>query len=212
MSCSQCQAIEDFHNQKVVNQELSRYRKKGPDSATRILIDALKKEDIQGFTLLDIGGGVGGIQHALLRAGVNHATNVDASNAFIQAAREEAHRRNIDDRISHHYGNFVDLAETIPPADIVTLDKVIYCYPDMETLVNLSADHARKIVGLVYPHDTRFNKVVGVLENFLFRITRNPFRIFVHSHQDVEAILLRKGFKRQFFHPGFLWQVVVYTR
>ncbi len=90
MSCSQCQAIEDFHNPKVVNQELARYRKKGPDDATRELIGALQKEGIQGLTLLDIGGGVGGIQHALLSGGANRATNVEASKAFIQAAREEA--------------------------------------------------------------------------------------------------------------------------
>ncbi len=212
MSCNQCQAIEDFHNQKVVNQELARYRKKGPDDSTLKLINALQKEGIQGLTLIDIGGGVGGIQHALLQGGVSRATNVEASKAFLQAAREEAQRRNIDAQISHHYGNFVDLSEDIPPADIVTLDKVICCYPDMETLVNLSADHARKVIGLVFPHDTKFNKLVGVLENFYFKITRNPFRIFVHSRQAVEAILIGKGFSQRFFHHGFLWQVVVYAR
>ncbi len=47
MSCSHCQAIEDYHNQKVVKQELSRYRKKGPDGATRKLIAALQKEDYE---------------------------------------------------------------------------------------------------------------------------------------------------------------------
>jgi magnesium-protoporphyrin O-methyltransferase len=212
MSCSQCQAIEEFHNQKVVKQELSRYRKKGPDNATRNLIGAIQNEGIRGLTLLDIGGGVGGIQHALLQDGVDHATNVEASNAFLQAAREEAQRRNLADRVSYHYGNFVDLAETIPPADIVTLDKVICCYPDMETLVNLSADRARKIYGLVYGYDTRLIKTVGVLENLFFKITRNPFRIFVHPHEAVEAILSRKGFKKRFFHHDILWQVAVYTR
>src|SRR5512141_2468587 len=105
MSCSQCQAIEGFHNKKVVNQELSRYLKKGPGKPTQILIDAVQKEGIQNLTLLDIGGGVGAIQHSLLQSGLYHATNVEASNAFIQAAQAEAQRRNLADRISHHYGN-----------------------------------------------------------------------------------------------------------
>lgn len=212
MTCSQCQAIEEFHNQKVVNQELSRYRKKGPDKPTRTLIEVIQKEGIQGFTLLDIGGGVGGIQHALLQTGVDHATNVDASNAFVQAAKAEAQRRNLADRVSHHYGNFVDLAKDILPADIVTLDKVICCYPDMETLVELSAERARKIYGLVYPYDTWFTRITGVLENLFFKITRNPFRIFIHSHQSVEAILSRHGFKQRSFQHDLLWQVAVYTR
>lgn len=115
MSCSQCQAIEEFHSQKVVKQELSRYLKKGPDNPTRNLIAAIQKEGIHGLTLLDIGGGVGGIQHALLQAGLDHATNVEASNAFLLAAKDEAQRRNLADRVSYHYGNFVDLAENIPP-------------------------------------------------------------------------------------------------
>ncbi len=212
MSCCQCQAIEDFHNQKVVNQELSRYRSGGPSRTTRLMVNALKKEGIQGLTLLDIGGGVGAIQHALLQAGVERATDVEASNAFVQAAQAEAQRRNLADRVSHHYGNFVDLAETIPPADIVTLDKVICCYPDMETLVELSAERARKIVGLVYPYDTWYNKIVEKLENLFCKITRNPFRISVHSHLAVEAILARNGFKPRFFHHDPLWQVAVYTR
>ena len=212
MSCCQCQAIEEFHNQKVANQELSRYRKKGPGKPTRTLIEAIQKEDIQGLTLLDIGGGVGAIQHSLLQAGVNHATDVEASNAFIQVAQAEAQHRNLADRVSHQYGNFVDLAENILPADIVTLDKVICCYPDMESLVELSSERASKIYGLVYPYDTWYNKIVGVLENLYFKITRNPFRIFVHTHLAVEAILVRNGFKQQFFQHDLLWQVVVYTR
>ncbi len=212
MSSCQCQAIEKFHNQKVVDKELSSYLKKGPGKQTRDLIEAIQKESIQGLTLIDIGGGVGAIQHALLKTGVEHAINVEASNAFLQAAQSEAQRRNLADRVSYHYGNFVDLAEHILPADIVTLDKVICCYPDIETLVELSADRARKIYGLVYPYDTWYNKIFEVLENIFFKITRNPFRIFVHSHLSVEAILNRYGFKPRFFHHDFLWQVVVYTR
>jgi len=212
MSCCQCQAIEEFHNQKVVSQELSRYREKGPVGPTQDLIEAIQKEGIQGLTLIDIGGGVGAIQHALLQTGADHAIDVEASNAFIQAAQEEAGRRNLTDRITHLYGNFVDFAENVSPADIVTLDKVICCYPDMEGLVELSSERARKIYGLVYPYDTWYNRIFEVLENIFFKITRNPFRVFVHSHQAVEAILTRKGFKQRFFHHGFLWQVAVYTR
>jgi hypothetical protein len=82
----------------------------------------------------------------------------------------------------------------------------------MESLVDLSADRARKIYGLVYGYDTRLIKIVGVLENLFFKMTRNPFRIFIHSHQAVEAILFRKGFKKRFFYHDILWQVTVYTR
>jgi magnesium-protoporphyrin O-methyltransferase len=106
------------------------------------LIDALKTEGIEGATLLDIGGGIGAIQHELLAAGAAHATSVDASNPYLETAREESIRRGLGDRVTYRHGDFVELAESIPPADIVTLDRVINVYPDWERLTQLSAARA----------------------------------------------------------------------
>jgi hypothetical protein len=66
MTCSQCQGIEDLFSEEYVAGELKRYRRRGPDKTTRILIEALKKDGVEGETLLDIGGGLGAIQHELL--------------------------------------------------------------------------------------------------------------------------------------------------
>jgi hypothetical protein len=66
MNCCQCQGLETLFNEQYVTKELSRYRNKGPEKTTRLLIDALKAEGVQGMALLDIGGGVGVIQHELL--------------------------------------------------------------------------------------------------------------------------------------------------
>ena len=123
------------------------------------MIDALKKQGVSGVSLLDIGGGVGAIQHGLLAAGVQNATDVDASKAYLAAARQEANRRGIADRVDFQYGNFVEMADKIEPADVVTLDRVICCYPDMEKLVSLSVERARQLYGLVYPRDTWWIKI-----------------------------------------------------
>ena len=56
MNCCQCQGIEEVFDKKHAAKELSRYREKGPDKTTRMLIDALKREGVQAMTLLDIGG------------------------------------------------------------------------------------------------------------------------------------------------------------
>jgi 2-polyprenyl-3-methyl-5-hydroxy-6-metoxy-1,4-benzoquinol methylase len=213
MNCCQCQGIEELFSQRYVNKELSRYRTKGPDKTTRILTEAIKKEGgVDGLTLLDIGGGVGAVQHELLRAGVDHATGVEASTAYIAAAREEAERRGHTERVSYRHGNFVDLVENIAPADIVTLDRVICCYPDMERLVGLSAARARKFYGLVYPRDTWWIKLGLALQNIFFRLRRSPFRTFSHPTRAVEAVLGRNGFKRLSYHRTLVWQVVVYIK
>ena len=110
MSCPQCQGHEHLFDQKTASQELKNYRKKGPSKSTRLLIEALTASSLKGMTLLDIGGGIGAIQHELLKLGLRHATSVDASVAYLEAAKDEAQRQGHADRVSYHYGDFVALA------------------------------------------------------------------------------------------------------
>ncbi len=209
MNCCQCQGIEDLFNDKLVSKELASYRAKGPGKTTCLLTEALKAEGVEGFNLLDIGGGVGAVQHELMEAGANQVTDVDASQAYLHAAQEEAVRRGIADQVHFRHGNFVDLANQIPPADIVTLDRVVCCYPDMEHLVSLSAEHAAKLYGLVYPRDTWLAKLGVWVMNMLFRLQRKPFRTFVHSSKAVDAIVRSHRFQPRFEGGTLFWQVVV---
>jgi SAM-dependent methyltransferase len=212
MNCCQCQGIEELFSQKFVTREVTRYRTKGPDKTTRMLVDAIKEEGVTDRTLLDIGGGVGAIQHALLAAGLEHATDVDASSAYLAAARAEAQRGGYLDRVTYHRGNFVDLASEIEPADIVTLDRVICCYSDMEDLVGKSAARAGKLYGLVYPRDTWWIRIGLAVGNFFFKLRRSAYRGFIHPTREVEAILHSSGLRRRFYRRTLLWQVVVYGR
>jgi magnesium-protoporphyrin O-methyltransferase len=175
-------------------------------------LGAPKAEDATEMTLLDIGGGVGAIQHRLLNAGVNRATNVDASTAYIKAAQGEAERLGHSDRVSYHHGNFVDLAPEIVPADIVTLDRAICCYHDMPALVGLSAARAAKFYGLVYPRDTWWLKIGVTIINLFSWLLRWEYRFFVHPTEAVETVLHNNGLREYFHRKTFLWQVAVYAR
>lgn len=212
MNCCQCQGIEELFSQQYVTREVTRYRAKGPDKTTRMLVDAIKAEGVAGETLLDIGGGVGAIQHALLEAGVEHATDVEASSAYLAVARVETQRRGYLDRVTYHLGNFVDLASEVEPADIVTLDRVICCYPDMEELVGKSAALASKLYGLVYPRDTWWIRIGLAVANLFFKLRRSAYRGFIHPTRSVDAILHGNGLKRRFYRRTLFWQVVVYAR
>jgi len=149
MDCCQCQGIEAKFNQKTAAEQLRRYRENGPAKTTLMLTNALKDEGVDGMTLLDIGGGIGAIQHELLEAGAKTATSVEASTAYIEAAKEEAERQGQAGRMAYHCGDFVDLAPSIAPADIVTLDRVICCYHDMQKLVGQSSARAQRFYGVV---------------------------------------------------------------
>lgn len=212
MQCCQCQGIELEFNRKAAAAELRQFRSHGPAKTTRMLIDALKTERIEGLTLLDIGGGVGAIQHELLKAGVSRSTNVEASSAYIDAAKAEAERLGHRDRVSHHHGDFIHLAPEIIPADIVTLDRVVCCYPDMPTLVGLSSARAKKLYGLVFPRDTWWNHAGLRILNLVRWLRRNPFRVFVHRPEAVDALIRANGLERRFHRQTFIWLVVVYAR
>ncbi len=212
MNCCQIQGIEEIFNDQLVNKELAELHKKGPSKTTRLLTGALKKESIQGLSLLDIGGGVGAVQYELLASGCQSAMDVDASKAYLQAAKAEAQRRGLDAQVSYQHGNFVELAPQIAEADIVTLDRVICCFDDMQKLVSASAGHARKFYGLVFPRDTWWIRMGITVMNLLLRLRRSSYRGFVHSTQAVEALVRSHGLKRSFYQHTWFWQVVVYSR
>jgi methyltransferase family protein len=211
-SC-QCQGIEQQFDRQHVADKLERYRRGGPAASTRQLVDALKALGIEGMTLLDVGGGVGAIQHALLRAGVREAVSVEASSAYLAAARLEAERLGLGDRIVQLPGDFVDLADQLADADIVTLDRVICCYDDMERLVGNSVQRARRFYGVVYPRDTWWVRAgMAIWYNARYRLRRNPMRNFIYRTAAVEATIRRHGFERLFHRELGPWQVAVFGR
>jgi magnesium-protoporphyrin O-methyltransferase len=212
MSCCQCQGIERLFDRREAQRKLDAYARYGPDRTTRLLVDAVKAENIAGTTLLDIGGGVGVAQLELLSAGLRSATDVDASSAYLDVAREEARRRGYGERVIYRHGDFVALAPEIEPADIVTLDRVICCYHNMPALVRASAAKARRLYGVVYPRDAWWTRCFSATENMMFRVRRHPYRSFIHPTRLVDTLIRGAGLERRTHHQGAFWQVVLYAR
>jgi len=202
-----------FYNEKVAEADLHSFRKKGPRPWTGTLIEALKAEGLEGATLLDIGGGIGAIQHGLLAAGVASVTSVDASAPYLKAAQNESDSRGYAGRVRYLHGDFVQLAESVPPADIVTLDRVINVYPDFEQLVRLSAERALRLYGFVLPRETRTVRVVIRAMNLVLSLLRKPVRAIVHPVDSIDCILRENGLSPHFSQTvGSVWQVLVYRR
>lgn len=212
MNCTHCRGAEALFDERVAKRDLRSYRKKGPSTTTRILLDAVLERGVERATLLDIGGGVGAIPNALLAAGAASAIAVDASTAYLEASREEAERQGHADRLRHMHGDFVELAPRIEPADIVTLDRVICCYPDMEALVGASAERARRLYGVVYPRDTWWTRAGLSLANLALRLLRRSFRAFVHAPEAVEEVVTSRGLVRSFHRETTIWRVSVFER
>ncbi|MEX2542229.1 MAG: methyltransferase domain-containing protein [Trueperaceae bacterium] len=212
MGCKQCLGIRKVFGKRIARGDLRRYRKRGPAATTRMLLDALTSEGIAGATVLDIGGGVGAISNHLLDNGARLAMLVDASAAYLDAAREEAERQGHGESMRFYEGDFVDLAADLDPATIVTLDRVVCCYDDMPGLISASVGRAELLCALVYPRDTWWNRAGVALVNLLVKVTGTGFRAFVHREREVAGLIEGAGFTRVFGRNVGLWLVVVYRR
>lgn len=213
MACSKCQSGgANVFGKRQAEQKLKRYSGRGPDKTTRMLLDALRAEGVEGQTLLDIGGGIGIITFEMLKTGVTAAREVEASPAFVTVAKAEAVRQGISDRVECREGDFVALAADTPPAGIVTLDRVICCYPDMQALVGQSAAKATKLYGTVYPRDTWWTRAGMPVANLALRLLRSPLRLFIHRTAAVDAVIRSHGLAPRFQRDAGYWQVVVYGR
>jgi magnesium-protoporphyrin O-methyltransferase len=205
-------AADKQFNQKRAETQLKRYRESGPDATTRLLEDGIAESGALGGTVLDVGSGIGALTFALLERGMTGAVVVDASSAFIGAARQEAERRGRSDAIQFVHADFVAAASGLPGASVVTLDRVVCCYPACEPLLDAALGHAERSIALSYPRDRWYVRAFTLLENGLRWLGRNPFRTFVHPFSTMERMIRGAGFDLSSRRETWIWSADVYTR
>lgn len=192
--------------------DLRRWREGRQHQPTQELIEVIRRHGVEGAQLLDIGAGVGAVHVTLLEAGAAGAVDVDASREFLATARAEADRRGLQGRIEYRFGDVVELAGELPPADIVTLDSVICCYPYLEPLLAAATRSQPRLVGITYPRDVWWMRAFMRLYNVAQAIRRSPARYFVHRHAHLERWMAGAGYGS--VHEGgiLVWRVVLYRR
>lgn len=192
--------------------DLTRWRDGKLHLATQELIEVIRREGVEGARVLDIGAGVGAIHVCLLEAGAAEAIDVDASPDFLATARSEAERRGLADRVEYRYGDVVELAGDLPPAEVVTLDSVICCYPYLEPLLAAATSSHPRLVGITYPRDMWWMRTFMRLFNLAHAVRRSPARYFIHRHAQVEQWMAGADYKS--VHEGGTreWRVVLYRR
>lgn len=192
--------------------DLRRWREGRLNRPTLELIEVIGANGVQGARVLDIGAGVGAVHVALLESGAASAIDVDASREFLATARAEADRRGLGSRIEYRYGDAVEVAGDLPPADVVTLDSVICCYPYLEPLLEAATRSRPGLVGITYPRDVWWMRAFMRLYNMIQALRRNPARYFVHRHAQLQRWMRDAGYRN--IHEGGIrpWRVVVYRR
>lgn len=209
--CCRVDYDEQFNDDEA-RRDLLQYRANGADPSTRRLVDALVTQGVAGASLLDVGGGIGAVQLQLLAAGVASSLDVDASAPYLAVAESEAAELGWRDRTHYLHGDFTAVAAQVEAADIVTLDRVICCYPDARRLIGLSAARARRLYGLVHPVDRWWTRALARLGNLGYRLFRNPYRMHVHRQPLIDALVAQQGMEPVSVHQAWFWRTAVYRR
>lgn len=212
MPCNCCEITDNAFTEEEAKSQLKEYRRKGPANQTRLILTALRSLQLKDVELLDIGGGIGTIHHELLEDTATRATHVDASSAYLKLAKEEGRRRRHEDRVQYIHADFTAIANDLPQADIVTLDRVVCCYPDFRRLLKAAAEHSRQALALTYPRETWYMRIAFRVMNFFQKLRRDPFRVFLHPVSEMRLLLQREGFEQVAMRRLFIWEMACYRR
>src|SRR5262249_32697525 len=211
--CSTYGNVAGAHfDEKIAKRDLDSDRKSGAGPTARLLGDMLVDPGAVAGVLLDVGSGVGGLSFALLERGVTRAIAVDASAASLAAAAQEATRRDRLRAVEFRHGDFLDVGSTIPPATVVTMDRVICCYPAFESLLNEALEHAKRYFAYSYPRDLWYVRAAIAAENAVRRFKRNPFRAFVHPVARMTQTIEGAGFRLAARRRSWQWSAEVWVR
>lgn len=197
---------------RAARRSLRRYRQRGLDDIERRMFETASADGLEGARVLEIGGGVGAIQAELLEAGAERGEIIELVAAYEPYARELARDRGLEDRTSFRVEDVLDSTETVEPAEVVVLNRVVCCSRDGVRLAGVSARLARRTLVLSFPRERALVKAGMRLVNVGMRLMGRSFRVFVHPRASLLAAAEAEGLRLDESGHGFFWEFVALRR
>lgn len=176
------------------------------------MVAKLEALGVEGARVLEVGGGIGAVQVELLGAGASDAVNVEISSGYEDAARQLFAEAELGDRAHRVIADFVEEADDMESADIVVMNRVVCCYPDMERMVTAAAAKTRRALAISFPRDRWFMRMNVRLIAAWSRLRRSEFRFFVHKPAAIVATARSHGLELVFEDADAAWQAMVLVR
>jgi 2-polyprenyl-3-methyl-5-hydroxy-6-metoxy-1,4-benzoquinol methylase len=199
-------------SERMAQADARRYRRKGLDATSRRIVEFVKKQGVEGRSVLEVGGGIGAIQLELLKAGAAHAVSVELTSTYEDVAHQLVEEAGLSERVERKVMDFAQAAAEVDAADLVIMNRVICCYPDMPRLAGAASDHARRLLVISYPKRAWWTIAGLAIANVILWATRREFHIFLHRPAQILATTERHGLKRVLDDPGLLWTVAALSR
>ena len=199
-------------SERSARAEARKYRRRGLDGTSRRIVDFLKARGVDGQTVLEVGGGIGAIQIELLKAGAARAVSIELTPTYEDVAAGLLSDAGLTDRVERRVMDFAQASSQVDGADVVIMNRVICCYPDMPRLAGAAADHARQMLVMSYPTGAWWMRVALGLGNFVLWLLRREFHVFVHPPKEIIATATRRGLEPVLDQQGALWTVAAMRR
>jgi len=194
-------------SERSARSEARKYRRRGLDGTSRRIVDFLKAQGVDGQTVLEVGGGIGAIQIELLKAGAARAVSVELTPTYEDVAAGLLSDAGLTDRVERRVMDFAQASSQVDGADVVIMNRVICCYPDMPRLAGAAADHARQLLVMSYPTGAWWMRAGLAVSNFMLWLLRREFHVFVHPPSEILATARRRGLEPILDHRGAVWTV-----
>jgi SAM-dependent methyltransferase len=185
---------------------------------TRELLKALGPARFEGRTVLDLGCGTGDLALATLARGATRAAGVDLGSGAIEEAQALARERRVDDRSTFQVGDAATIR--LDRHDIVLLNRVLCCYPDIDALLDNSLPAASHVYAFTAPPSIGlagvFARAHNRLVNSWFRMRDKKFRgfrVYVHDLEAVDRRIRAAGFRPTVEgRRRLVWHLAIYER
>jgi SAM-dependent methyltransferase len=187
-------------------------------SVTIPLLEALEEAGVRDRTVLDVGCGIGDVATGALARGASSAYGVELSPKAVEEARRLAMERGVEGRATFVVGDGAKV--TLPVSDVVVLNRVFCCYPDIDALLGRSLEAARHVYAFTAPPSSG---PLGVIARVQVRLANvyygwrdskfHGFRVFVHDLDRIDRRLREAGFSRlRWERRRLAWRLAVYAR
>ena len=211
MNCCTTPGTNKFFSQNARKYE-KRFERRGLDTPSRMIADALTAEGIKEKTILDIGCGMGGLHLTLLQRGARSCQGIEIAEGMLNAARNLAGHLGFADRVTYGQGDFVEVNGTVNPADVVILDKVVCCYPEFQVLITTSTNKAKTYYAVSYPRNALIPRISFTCMAWMGQRLNWSFHPYYHNPDAVAAAIMQEGFRVVFAGATILWSVMVFQR
>jgi magnesium-protoporphyrin O-methyltransferase len=191
---------------------LEDYRKEGLGGTSTAIADRLVQRGLAEATILELGCGVGALTLQLLRKGAASATGLDLSPKMIHLARTLADEAGLSGSATFEVGDAA--VKALKRSDIVILDAVLCCYPDVEALVENSSSAAARFYAFTIPDDTRLTTKIlkPLLPLQRLSMRSGGFRFFIHPSREIARLLEAKGFRMiSKDSVGWIWSAFLFA-